>query len=144
MSVTRTPLCTVSYCPEPRNPDWHRCIVCESPYIEHHHAHGRGGMGGSKRLRNDKSGVVAVCHRHHEEAHGIGAATGEGEPYSTEDGGGSVASAHLTSSERLPSPAGVSPELAIDAGRTSGEPELERLPPVTPPSVAPGLGATHG
>jgi hypothetical protein len=41
-SVTRTPLCTVKYCPAPRDPDWHHCLVTGSNVIEHHHVEGRG------------------------------------------------------------------------------------------------------
>lgn len=61
-SVTKTPLCTVSYCPQPRNPDWHVCLHCESPVIEHHHAQPRSRGGG-------KESVVPVCHWVHQGVH---------------------------------------------------------------------------
>ena len=60
-----TALCTVSYCPAKRDPDWHHCWVCQNPAIEHHHVKSRGS-GGSKKRENDPLNVVALCHRHHE------------------------------------------------------------------------------
>jgi hypothetical protein len=60
-----TALCTVSYCPAPSDPDWHRCFVCQNNTIEHHHVKSRG-MGGSKERRDDPLNVVALCHFHHE------------------------------------------------------------------------------
>ncbi len=60
-SVTRIPLCSVSFCPAPSDPDWHACIMpgCGSPKIEHHHVEGRG-----RNLKKKKS-VVALCTPHH-------------------------------------------------------------------------------
>ena len=40
--VEREPLCKLSFCPAPSDPDWHRCIVTDSSVIEHHHVEGRG------------------------------------------------------------------------------------------------------
>ncbi len=58
-------LCTVSYCPKKKDPDWHRCFVCDAPNVEHHHVKSRG-MGGSKKRRDDPLNVVALCRPHHE------------------------------------------------------------------------------
>ena len=66
MTLTREALCSVSYCPEPRNPDWHHCLIDGGNVIHHHHVVSRG-MGGSKRRKMDKAGVVPLCPRHHEE-----------------------------------------------------------------------------
>ncbi|KKK65645.1 hypothetical protein LCGC14_2972090, partial [marine sediment metagenome] len=41
-SVVRIPLCRVSYCPAPNDPDWHACLVTGATAIEHHHVEGRG------------------------------------------------------------------------------------------------------
>ncbi len=56
MTITRTPLCTISYCPAPSDPDWHACVHCGSTTIEHHHVEGRG-----KKRTMDKRKVVALC-----------------------------------------------------------------------------------
>lgn len=63
-SVTRVPACTVKYCPEPRNPDWHRCF-CGKENIHHHDA-GAKGMGGGKDHHKQPESVVALCPDHHE------------------------------------------------------------------------------
>ena len=26
--MERTPLCSVKFCPAPKDPEWHRCVVC--------------------------------------------------------------------------------------------------------------------
>src|SRR3989304_861716 len=54
-SVTRIPLCQVSYCPSPSDESWHRCLLCGSNTIEHHHTQGRGRNLKKKKL------VVAPC-----------------------------------------------------------------------------------
>jgi hypothetical protein len=66
VTLTREALCSVVYCPEPRNPDWHHCLLDGGNVIHHHHVVSRG-MGGSKRRKIDKAGVVPLCPRHHEE-----------------------------------------------------------------------------
>jgi hypothetical protein len=50
----------VSYCPEPSNPDFHICFICQNPAIDHHHSENRGS-GGSKR----DIPVVALCRACH-------------------------------------------------------------------------------
>src|SRR3990170_7872884 len=59
-SVTRIPLCQVSYCPSPSDESWHRCLLCGSNTIEHHHTQGRGRNLKKKKL------VVALCVPHHQ------------------------------------------------------------------------------
>src|SRR3990170_2636207 len=59
-SVTRIPLCQVSYCPSPSDESWHRCLLCGSNTIEHHHTQGRGRNLKKKKL------VVALCTPHHQ------------------------------------------------------------------------------
>ncbi len=56
VTVTRTPLCSVRYCPAPSDPDWHACVHCGSIAIEHHHVEGR-----SKTRTLDKTKVVPLC-----------------------------------------------------------------------------------
>lgn len=55
-------LCSVPYCPEPRSPDWHRCIVCGREPVEHHHVERRSAR---PSRRKDPSNVVPLCLRHH-------------------------------------------------------------------------------
>lgn len=57
----RVPLCELPYCPAPTDPDWHRCLVCQSPQIDHDHVLGRG-----KKLTNDPRWIVPLCREHHE------------------------------------------------------------------------------
>lgn len=75
--MKRTALCTVKVCPHPTDPWFHVCERCGSPAVHHHHRIPKG-MGGSKE-RDVKENIVMLCARHHEEAHGIGASTAEGE-----------------------------------------------------------------
>ena len=58
--VVREPLCPVSYCPAPSDPDWHRCWVCGALNIEHQHVDPRR-MGGSPSRRNDPDNIAALC-----------------------------------------------------------------------------------
>jgi len=62
--VRATPLCSVSYCPRPSDPDFHICW-CGTQATEHHHVEPRG-MGGSEAREFDKNNVVSLCHFHHE------------------------------------------------------------------------------
>ena len=62
-TVTREALCRVALCPEPTSPDWHACIVCENPVIEHAHVQARSQRPDLKRSRNN---IVALCHAHHQ------------------------------------------------------------------------------
>lgn len=60
--IEREPLCRVEYCPAPDDAgDWHACIVCKRPDIEHHHGKGRG-----KTRTLDKRYVFALCREHHD------------------------------------------------------------------------------
>jgi len=65
-SVQHISLCSCDYCPAPSSPDWHYCILCGSPKIEHHHTESIG-MGGSKTRRMNKQVVVPLCTAHHEQ-----------------------------------------------------------------------------
>ncbi len=65
MSITRTPACTVKFCPAPRDPDWHQCFVCGGLEIHHHDA-GAKGMGGGKDHHKRPENVIALCHDHHQ------------------------------------------------------------------------------
>lgn len=66
VTITRTALCTVVYCPAPTSPEWHHCAVCGSNVIHHHHIEPRGA-GGSKSRKMNKLGVAPLCPKHHEE-----------------------------------------------------------------------------
>lgn len=62
-AVTREALCRSEFCPDPRNPDWHACIVDGNPQVEHAHIVARSR---APSRRKDKNNVVALCHAHHE------------------------------------------------------------------------------
>ena len=53
--IERVPLCELSYCPAPNDPDWHVCLVTGSTIIEHHHVEGRG-----KKRTQDSTRVVPL------------------------------------------------------------------------------------
>ena len=63
-SITRVPACSVSFCPVPRDPDFHLCIACQKPAVHHHHVRHKG-MGGSK----EDSPIVCLCVYHHDGVH---------------------------------------------------------------------------
>jgi len=63
VSITREALCRSEFCPEPRNPDFHECVACGAPAVEHAHIVARSR---APSRRKDKNNVVALCHAHHE------------------------------------------------------------------------------
>src|SRR3990167_3188938 len=63
-SITRTPLCTVDWCAHPTDPDWHKCIVCGAPAVQHAHVESRA-LNPSRR--KDKANQVMLCRAHHAE-----------------------------------------------------------------------------
>ncbi len=67
--VTRTPACTVKYCPRPRDPDFHVCW-CGRLAVEHHDVVG-GGMGGGGGHHQNPDTIICLCHEHH-----VGVTTG--------------------------------------------------------------------
>lgn len=58
--MEREPLCSVSYCPAPTDPDAHQCPHCKGIVVEHQHVVPRG-MGGSPSRRDDPRNVVMIC-----------------------------------------------------------------------------------
>ena len=64
MAITHTPLCTVDWCAHPSDPDWHVCIVCQSPAVQHAHVESRSH---NPSRRKDKTNQVMLCVLHHQE-----------------------------------------------------------------------------
>ena len=64
MAITHTPLCTVDWCAYPSDPDWHVCIVCQSPAVQHAHVESRSH---NPSRRKDKANQVMLCVLHHQE-----------------------------------------------------------------------------
>ena len=60
VELERIPGCPLNYCPAPTDPDWHRCLICQSLKVEHDHTKGRG-----KTLTNDPRWVVPMCPAEH-------------------------------------------------------------------------------
>ena len=63
-ATTRTPLCTVDWCLRPTDSDYHVCIVCSAPAVQHAHVESRA-LNPSRR--KDKANQVMLCVPHHQE-----------------------------------------------------------------------------
>lgn len=163
-SITHEALCRNEFCPEPRNPDWHECIVCGNPEVEHAHVVARSRA--PVRRLDRKGNVVALCHKHHElqtlnkwafheqalpfeglvhqwltDERGatvwkrdVRASTGEGKDLSFSGGGLAGGSDALRDS--LPSPADVrGPSATDEEADESEKPSVQAIAPAS--SVAP-------
>src|SRR3972149_1577001 len=63
-TTVRTPLCTVDWWAFPSSPDWHLCIVCGAPAVQHSHVESRSH---NPSRRKDKANQVMLCVPHHQE-----------------------------------------------------------------------------